>query len=124
MWFWDLTWGRRQSHHPIEGERSRFKLHPLFSRLHLHFPLRQRQPDNEKRYSNKFTTGRTGRLGTLFGEDFSRVFLQLLFHPPQNYLPAQTHVFILPPGLEQIHSLTPTPPLLSFLLLVENPNSV
>lgn len=34
-----LTWRRCQSHHPIEGERPRFKLHPFFSCLHLHFPL-------------------------------------------------------------------------------------
>lgn len=35
----DLTWGRRQGHHPVEGEGPRLELHPLLPRLHLHLPL-------------------------------------------------------------------------------------
>ena len=35
----DLTWRGCQSHHAVEGEWSCFKLHPLLSSLHLHFPL-------------------------------------------------------------------------------------
>ena len=43
-WRHGLTWWGCQSHHPIEGEGSRFKLHSLFSCLHLHFPLKQWEP--------------------------------------------------------------------------------